>query len=48
MGKVEMLVLNQPLRIVCEDLDTHFTPYAVRSAHLSHDDMRRLRVFVVS
>jgi hypothetical protein len=43
-----MLVLGNPLGIVREDFDAHFSPDTVRSTHLSDDNIRRLRVLFAS
>jgi hypothetical protein len=48
MGKVEIVVQRNPLGIVRQDFHPHLTSNAVRAPYLSYDDIRRLRVVLLS
>jgi hypothetical protein len=41
-------MLRDPLGIVRQDLHPYLSPYAVRAAHHTYDDIRRLRVLFLS
>jgi hypothetical protein len=48
MGKIEVIVLINPLGVIGEDFDPHLSSYAMGPTYFSYDNIRRLRVLSAS